>query len=44
MEAFEAGKMDPREVTEAAVKAQVELQLGPFTQELMRVLDGLGAG
>lgn len=41
MEAFEAGRLDPRGVTEAAVKAQVELQLGPFAQELMRALDSL---
>jgi len=41
MEAFEASRLDPREVTEAAVRAQVELQLGPFAQELMRALDSL---
>lgn len=41
MEAFEAGRLDPREVAEGAVRAQVQLQLVPFTQELMQVLDSL---
>ncbi|PZA08058.1 MULTISPECIES: replication initiator protein A [unclassified Meiothermus] len=43
MEAFESGRLDPREVAEGAVRAQVQLQLVPFTQELMRVLDSLEA-
>ena len=41
MEAFESGRLDPREVAEGAVRAQVQLQLVPFTQELMQVLDSL---
>jgi plasmid replication initiation protein len=43
MEAFETGRLDPREVAEGAVRAQVQLQLVPFTQELMRALDSLEA-
>jgi plasmid replication initiation protein len=39
LEAFERGRLDPREVAEAAVRAQVELQLGPFTQDLMQAVD-----
>jgi hypothetical protein len=34
--------MNPREVTEAALKAQISLRLATFIQELMRTLDGLG--
>ncbi len=44
-EAFEGGLMDAREVVEGAIRAQANLGLGPFTQELMRLLDekfGLG--
>jgi plasmid replication initiation protein len=42
LEAFESGRMNPREVTEAALKAQISLRLATFIQELMRTLDGLG--
>ncbi len=40
-EAFEIEKMDPREVTEAALRAQLNRQMEPFVQQLMHTLDGL---
>ncbi|GEM88261.1 replication initiator protein A [Meiothermus granaticius] len=39
LEAFEQGRLNPREVAEAAVRAQVELQLAPFAQDLMEAVD-----
>ncbi|MCL6526136.1 MAG: replication initiator protein A [Thermaceae bacterium] len=39
LEAFEQGRLNPREVAEAAVRAQVELQLAPFAQDLMQAVD-----
>ena len=38
MEAFEAGVLDPLEVTKAAIKAQIERRITPFAEELARLL------
>lgn len=38
MEVFESGKLDPLEVTKAAIKAQIERRMTRFTEELIRVL------
>ncbi len=43
-EVFEAGRLDPREVAEAAVRAHIGRRLEEFAQALMRQLDGLEAG